>query len=399
MMNLARVLLLFFDLGVLGLSALLYQKIPGSTLPDYPLQVVILAGLAAGLSGSLWFSPEKSWMRLGLLFLRTIVFALLVTTLPVIDLRVLPLFTSFTLVLALWTAVPSFLGLQVSWLTVCAICFLAFADSFPPFPRWGEEVQLLAGTMAAVTVCALVFRLVVSELKAEKAQNVRLQNEISRLANANIGFQEFAAQLERASTHAERLRLSREIHDSVGYTLTTLKMLFEAAKGLIVKEPAKLGGLMEEGAVLSSEALQEIRMILRELRHKVDSSPEGMHFVHQLVRTFEKVCGIRVRLEFTNTRNSYGEVLDPILFRMIQEGMTNAFNHGHATEITIILTESFDSLAIFIRDNGKGSSAIEKGIGLAGMEERIAGAGGSVSYRTLESGFEVSATLPIRSTS
>ena len=260
---------------------------------------------------------------------------------------------------------------------------------------WGYDLPLYALCSAAIIVCAAGVRWVVSELGRTKQANRVLSEEVSRLSNANLGFQQYASALEGESTRSERLRLSREIHDSAGYALTTLKMLFEAAKGLLVKDPKRIDTLMDEGARISQEALHEIRYVLRQLRTKEEPLPKGLRLVVLLVRNFEKACGIEVHLETTNARNSYSDRVNSTMYRMVQEGMTNAFHHGRATEVSIVLAEVDHKLSIRIRDNGVGSVSVKKGIGLSGMEERVAEAGGWMQYKGQADGFEINALVPI----
>ena len=391
-----RVLAVVFDLIVLWFSVFMYQRFTFSELQDYHFQMSILAVISGGLS--LLFLKDWGDSRFGtvLVLLRVLSFAVLTVTVPLLDLRFLPATLSLTVLLAFHASLKLFLFGEGLWLAVILVVFFLFPNTTGPRSVWGNELILYGICAVLVLAAAMAMRWVVNELRVTRQRNTELTDEIDRLANANLGFQEYASLLEQETTRAERLRLSREIHDSAGYSLTTLKMLFEAAKGLIVKNPSQLDSLMSEGARISQEALQEIRFVLHELRGKEEPLPEGMRLVVLLVRNFERASGIKVRVELTNTKASYGHRVNSTLYRMVQEGLTNAFHHGRATKVSVILSEVEGNISIRIQDNGSGSLTVKKGIGLSGMEERVAEAGGWMQFRTQDKGFEISALIPIQ---
>jgi signal transduction histidine kinase len=392
----ARWLTVGFDVIVLALSALMYRRYTLSDLPLYALQIEALATVSGVLSVLFLIDWRRTGMFRVIVFARTLAFSLLTVTVPVLDLSFLPVTLGFILLLALHLTVPAFLAAEAFWLAVVATVSVLFPNANATRSVWGWELQLYGVCVASLVVGALALRWMVRELRAARHLNQLKTEEIERLTSANLGFQKYASLLEQETTKSERLRLSREIHDSAGYALTTLKMLFEAAKGLLLKDPSRLNGLMDEGARISQEALGEIRFVLHELRSKTETLPEGMRLVHLLVSNFEKACGITVQLETTNTRGTYSPRVNATLYRMVQEGMTNAFHHGRATEVSILLAEVDGNLSIRIRDNGTGSATVKKGIGLSGMEERVAEAGGWMNYRTLGNGFEVAALIPLK---
>lgn len=363
---------------------------------DYGLQIDLLCALGGGLSLLFLADWGRSRFRVALVVLRTLAFTLLIVTVPVFDLRTLPLTLSFCVVLALQARPLEFGLAEVGAAAVAAVLWMLFPAGTPSRPPSGWEVVLFLMTATSGVACAVAVRWVAVQWDQSRRRIEALSEEVERLAHANRGFQQYASLLELESSRSERLRLSREIHDSAGYALTTLKMLFEAAKGLLVKDPDQLYPLMDQGAQISHQALQEIRYVLHELRRREDPLPTGMRLVALLVRNFEKACGVKVRLETSNAKGTYGPRIDGILARMVQEGLTNALHHGRATEVSILISDVDHALSVWIRDNGVGSQGGTKGIGLSGMEERVAEAGGWVHYQSMGRGFEVHATVPLR---
>jgi signal transduction histidine kinase len=111
---------------------------------------------------------------------------------------------------------------------------------------------------------------------------------------------------------------------------------------------------------------------------------------------FEEVTGIKVEIELGNIRFDYGPEVNRSLVRIIQEGFTNSVRHGKASKIIILFWEFPGTLEMLLRDNGIGAQNIVKGIGIAGMEERLAILGGKLEFSSPEDGgFVLKVTIPI----
>ena len=104
---------------------------------------------------------------------------------------------------------------------------------------------------------------------------------------------------------------------------------------------------------------------------------------------------MKVRLYFGNLPQLLPSSVEQVLFRIIQEGIVNAFRHGNATEIGISLWVSENRFLVSLRDNGKGSSEIVEGIGVTSMREEVAAIGGSITFDASSSGFALSASVPM----
>jgi signal transduction histidine kinase len=104
---------------------------------------------------------------------------------------------------------------------------------------------------------------------------------------------------------------------------------------------------------------------------------------------------VEVDVDFSNSRRTYGKDIDPIIYKMVQEGLINAYRHGHATRVGMTFRETGGELRVRIMDNGGSSKKISKGIGLQGMEERVSGVGGAVEFVAGEGGFSIAASIPL----
>lgn len=221
-----------------------------------------------------------------------------------------------------------------------------------------------------------------------------LDSAISQLSNANIGFQSYVKTLEFQVLMNERKRVSREIHDTVGYALTNIIMMMEAAMRLPDKDNEKKKELFALTRSQAQKGLAETRAALRQLRNEKIVQIEGIGMIEELVESFRKATGIEIQVEYGNFTGFTNERIYAIIFRIIQEGMTNAFRHGMATKIRISFWNTASSVHITIHDNGIGAEKVVEGIGIAGMKERLEGIGGTLTVQSPADGFKIFASIP-----
>lgn len=227
----------------------------------------------------------------------------------------------------------------------------------------------------------------------------QLTESLVRLTTANVDFQDYAVSAEKKGVEEERHRITREIHDTMGYTLTSIMMMTKAAEELIDNDSDMLRNLLQEARGQCQDAMNETRRTLHAFWELKTPRPTFRNQVWKIVRTFEFTSGIQVRLEFRNLPEIYSEEIERVLYRTLQEGLTNAFRHGRATEVTVLFWYDGRDISILIQDNGVGSSKFEEDIGIRGMKERFEPLGGVVKAGPGPGGgFEVRGWLPVKST-
>jgi signal transduction histidine kinase len=261
--------------------------------------------------------------------------------------------------------------------------------------RFAREVMTLAAypSCLGLAVCAMVrYR---DGMLSGMEENKRLDGVVAELSKASSGYLEYADAAEQRSAAAERNRLTSELHDTVGYTLTNLIMMMEAATDLAVKDPGKTMELLEEARRQAQVGLEETRRRLRLLRAKAGGPPGGLNAIHRLVRTFQRATGVNVEVDYTNFPVSCGEELDDALYHLVQEGLTNSFRHGKATRIRLIFWRDETRITAVLRDNGRGADSITEGIGITGMRERFGSLGGTIDIRSNPQGFQLVAQVPL----
>jgi signal transduction histidine kinase len=193
--------------------------------------------------------------------------------------------------------------------------------------------------------------------------------------------------LSATTKRDERTRIARDLHDALGHQLTALSLQLEVASH--VKDEAQKQYLQQAKAI-SSTLLSEVRATVSELRIKKDSS-----LGEALETLTQGLPNLRVQLVIDLDE----ELIDPrqaeVIFRCVQEALTNIVKHSHASLCDINLSIASQSLVLSIKDNGQNSAPILPGNGLTGMKERVANIGGTLDYQALENSFNLTVKIPL----
>jgi len=187
------------------------------------------------------------------------------------------------------------------------------------------------------------------------------------------------------------------VHDISGYIFTNLIALMDAAGSMPRDDHAGLTDLLITARKTAQEGLRETRLALRRLRNEQMRESNVPRAVFKIVSIFRTVTGLEVMLSLGNLPNSLPHDMSLALYRTVQEALTNAVRHGKASQVRVIFWVEGDELRLTITDNGRGAFEIVKGIGLAGMEERLGPLGGSVRVGPApEGGFSLTVQVPLR---
>jgi signal transduction histidine kinase len=290
------------------------------------------------------------------------------------------------------------LNLALSAAAIVAMVAIQFVDVSFVFPGARPAPTTL---IQFVTILVLIYglaaalSLVTRRLEAQNGLVGRLDETIASLVEANIGFQRYAKEVEGESVTTERKRVSREIHDTIGYTITTMIMLMEAASDLAEDSKTELKALLKHGIDQAIFSLDDIRRSLRELRAMEVPQRHGLRAIKKMIQTFAEATRMQVSVDFTNVVWNFDEEGDEVFYRMIQESLANAFRHGGATRVAVVFGQTERDVQISIWDNGKGSAEIHEGIGLSGMRERIERLNGRLYAQNLADGFKLLAVVPV----
>jgi signal transduction histidine kinase len=283
--------------------------------------------------------------------------------------------------------------------SIAAATLVAGGDAlrYRAVPTPGRLDDLLAYvTVSGVTIFLLTAVLRNRERIVARDERIQaLDSAVNSLSNANRAFQIYADSIEAQSAEEERKRITRELHDTVGYALTSIIMTINAEKVLLGEVRPDASELLDSMRLQAEQTLEETRRILYRLRAIPTGAPAGLAAIEHLMRTFQSATGVVVELRRGNYPHTCGSAIDEVILRFIQEGLLNAFRHGKATRVTVNLWQRERELSVSIWDNGSGSAAIAEGIGLQGMRERFGSLGGHVDPHDAPDGFEIVGVIPI----
>ena len=205
----------------------------------------------------------------------------------------------------------------------------------------------------------------------------------------------------------ERLRIARDLHDTVAHSMATITVQAGSALHVLGDRDEKLRGALTAIRETSKHALREMRATLGQLRQgtgngAIQVTPGGLDRLPAL-RDAVTAAGAPVTIAVEGERRPLPPSVDEVAYRIVQESLTNVLRHaGPAARATVRLCYEPAALGISVVDDGAGASAapdgngLGAGHGLTGMAERAAAVGGEVTAGPRgEGGFEVSARLPL----
>ena len=207
------------------------------------------------------------------------------------------------------------------------------------------------------------------------------------LAVAHAELRAASTLLEVTSRDAERLRISRDLHDVVGHKLTALTLELEVASHLV----------SGEGREHVTRARAIAKDLLGDVRATVGRMRETPHTLEPVLRSLARdVPGLQVSLRVVEAVPVEGAQAQVVL-RCVQEAITNTVRHAAAKHLHVAVVADASGIRVETRDDGRGTSAVVPGNGLTGMRERFEALGGTLqTCSTPGAGFAAVGHLPAR---
>lgn len=364
-------------------------------LSEVDMQFYFLLGVCLACAAAS-FLVDARWLCRLFLFLRLSAYLVLGYRFRLhVDLETALLLAAL-LETAFYEPFPHNLALQGAMIASATVVF-GFVQADPGLRLAPEPADLLQLTMCGAAAGAPASLLTYYREKMLRVEGhaARMDGAVAELSQSNIHLQQLLLDAVERTKTAERDRITGEIHDTVGYTLTNLIMMMEAAADLSLSDTGELERTMQAARDLAKEGLAETRKALYALKDQKEMPLTGLRAVQRIIDTFRKVSSVRVRVEYGNSPMSFGEERDGILYHFVQEGLTNALRHGRADGIRILFWIEKGMLTASIRDNGIGAADLVEGIGMRGMRARLAAVGGVLEARNVLGGFEITARMPV----
>ena len=238
----------------------------------------------------------------------------------------------------------------------------------------------------------------------QKDENTRIRRLNEQLNQANDQLRDYAVNMERMTEIRERNRLAREIHDTLGHTLTGIIMGADAGLALFDAAPEESKKRIQVVAQSARDGLTDVRRSIKALRPDALERSSLAEALEELVKNFCMTTSAKVAYSQEAGPLKLAADEEDTLYRAVQEGLTNAVRHGHAGQIDLRLTRKGDVVTVSIRDNGLGCAEPEEGFGLRHMRERLELLGGALTCGNLDmdaadgyTGFFITVDLPVRS--
>jgi len=223
---------------------------------------------------------------------------------------------------------------------------------------------------------------------AERVARIASENSrlLQRLAENEHRFRRISMGVLRAQ-EAERRRISYELHDGVGQSLTALKIQLD----MLAQSPVdSISGSLEEVRMLADHALQDVRHLSRLLRPHMLDDLGLLPTLRWLFRSFEQSSGVHVDFHHDGMDRRFDPDLETLVFRIAQEAVTNAAKHAQAATIQVRTLVTASRLFLTIQDRGVGfdpEAILEPsnrncGFGIRGIRDRVQLFGGYFSLRS-----------------
>ena len=249
---------------------------------------------------------------------------------------------------------------------------------------------------AAVTLALGLF---VGMTQAIHEQSEQRRQLLEQLESARG---ELAASERRAGMLAERQRLAREIHDTLAQGFASIVTLSEAARAQARLSPQAAMRRLEEAGQVARASLGEARRAIWALRPEALEHGSLGRALAGLATEFGTQTGIDTRSEVTGGEHELAPEAQEALLRVAQEALANVRKHARAHRVRLTLSYLDDATLLDVRDDGVGfdpeapaGNGSGGGFGLAGMRERLAAHGGTLTVEAAPGqGTTVAAALP-----
>jgi signal transduction histidine kinase len=344
------------DLGHLGYVLLAVSGLVLVARRRWPVFVFVAAGLASLVYYTVGFSDGPGWIGL---------FAALYAVTAYGDGRRSPVIAGAGIAV-----------LATGW-------FIAAADIQPRAAIGWVFFRVAASVMAAALGESARSRRAVTAQALERAREAERTREEE--ARSRVG--------------AERLRIAREVHDTVAHAIAIINVQAGVTAYLLDRQPDRAREALVTIEQTSAQALHEMRTVLGVLRDDDGRVPRpGLGQVDALA-AIAREAGLDVALEVTPSTAPLPSAVDHAAYRILQESLTNVIRHAGPTRVTVALDYGTDVLEVRVTDEGGRvpvDGCAERGRGIVGMRERCGLLGGELTAGPRpRGGYEVRARLPL----
>lgn len=280
-------------------------------------------------------------------------------------------------------------AILVSFILVCVSTFFRLRD--------GESIAYLLGYELVSTATLLAASIALGDssrsrkaLRAEQAHT------------AQLIAQEHAYRAEQR-IQSERVRMARELHDTIGHSISVISLQADVAREALYNKPEQALQALGHIRTACTATMRELRTLLKVLRtpgdQQADWSIGSLKHLGDLIENANNSgLEVDVQIDAALEIERLPASIDAAAYRIIQEALTNSLRHAQASKLSLRIESVEDGLQLQIVDNGRGAQgATVIGNGISGMRERARLLGGDLTAQaSAAGGFEVRAFLPLK---
>lgn len=225
-------------------------------------------------------------------------------------------------------------------------------------------------------------------------ENEYINKKLSMVAMINKKMQKYVIVTENFGEKNERKRLARELHDTIGHALAGMAVGVDACITMIDKNPQLAKAQLKIISKAIRKGMKDVRNSLNKMRPDFLQQYRLKEAIEKMKEEISDVTDLKINLNYQIDETGFDTKIEDILFRVIQESITNSIRHGLATVVDIDIYKENNLLCLKIKDNGKGCKAINYGFGLKQMVERVSQIRGDINFYS-ENGFTTEIKIPL----
>lgn len=268
-------------------------------------------------------------------------------------------------------------------------------EAYISYYNAGTQSILLALRSACSSLNTILFvsyLVLLIKNKNEERARIRLLNE--KLEEANTRLRAYAIHAGRMAETRERNRLAREIHDTLGHALTGITAGLDACMVTLETAPEFTRQQLARIRNTAQKGITDVRRSMKKLRPDAMEKLPFQEAIAGMTHDYAAASGMDIVLDVQQWPSNLREDQEDVIYRVLQESLTNAHRHGQARHVRITISETAGILGIRIADDGTGCVEVTPGFGLRHMQERLCLLHGTVAYQSAD-GFTVDVAIPL----
>lgn len=295
-----------------------------------------------------------------------------------------------------WLAfiVFSFVALLISDETILSLLmpFPKMATYLEFFPRSSQVLLLFLKTsLTSLNLIVFIISLVLYILRS-LAERQDMEEKLEEVSKVNTELNSYVALTEKIAEDRERKRIARELHDTLGHALTGISAGIDATTVLVDVSPERAKQQLTSVSHVVRDSIKDVRRSLNKLRPDILEKQTLEGALRKIIKEYRELSNLNITLDYGWGKVDLDTSKEDIIFRAIQESITNSLRHGHAGHVQIKLFLDGDYI-VDIQDDGIGFKELTYGYGLTQMKERLAIIGGSLMIDG-KNGFHTRITIP-----